>query len=237
MRLRELGPRARDHRARPDPLLPTTRSRDRSRARASAGEPLAAGVHANPGWPRGDLLAVRAHDPSSPTRDPRPPPPRHRARPDPDPRRHPRAPPRQVHHQQASTERRALPAGDYAIANDDDIVGVVERKSLDDLVRRLVDGQLTYAIADLATIPARGRRGRGPLLQPVQARAHQAGVRDRVARGPHRPLSDRPDPLRRDTATGPRNGPTASSAPRSPTTKRRTRPRTALASSTREDHP
>ena len=54
--------------------------------------------------------------------------------------------------QQASTERRALPAGDYGIANDDQIVAVVERKSLDDLVRRLIDGQLTYAIADLATV-------------------------------------------------------------------------------------
>ena len=55
--------------------------------------------------------------------------------------------------QQASTERRALPAGDYAVANDDDVVGVVERKSLDDLVRRLIDGQLTYAIADMASLP------------------------------------------------------------------------------------
>jgi ERCC4 domain len=56
-------------------------------------------------------------------------------------------------HQQASTERRALPTGDYGIAHEDQIVAVVERKSLDDLVRRLIDGQLTYAIADLATIP------------------------------------------------------------------------------------
>ena len=55
--------------------------------------------------------------------------------------------------QQASTERRALPAGDYGIAHDDEIVAVVERKSLDDLVRRLIDGQLTYALADMASIP------------------------------------------------------------------------------------
>ena len=54
--------------------------------------------------------------------------------------------------QQASTERRALPAGDYGIANDDHIIAVVERKSLQDLVRRLIDGQLTYALADLATV-------------------------------------------------------------------------------------
>jgi len=55
--------------------------------------------------------------------------------------------------QQASTERRALPAGDYGIAEDEQIIAVVERKSLHDLVRRVIDGQLTYALADLAAIP------------------------------------------------------------------------------------
>ena len=56
--------------------------------------------------------------------------------------------------QQADTERQALPAGDYGITNDNNqIVGVVERKSLDDFVRRLIDGQLTYAIADMASLP------------------------------------------------------------------------------------
>ena len=56
-------------------------------------------------------------------------------------------------HQQASTERQALPAGDYGIAHDGEIVAVVERKSLRDLVRRLIDGQLTYALADMAALP------------------------------------------------------------------------------------
>ena len=56
--------------------------------------------------------------------------------------------------QQADTERRSLPAGDYGITDSNDqIVGVVERKSLSDLVRRLIDGQLTYAIADMASLP------------------------------------------------------------------------------------
>jgi hypothetical protein len=55
--------------------------------------------------------------------------------------------------QQASTERQALPAGDYAIAYDEQIVAVVERKSLHDLVRRVIDGQLTYALADMASLP------------------------------------------------------------------------------------
>lgn len=56
-------------------------------------------------------------------------------------------------HQQAITERRALPAGDYGITHDGEIVAVVERKGLDDLVRRLIDGQLTYVLADMATLP------------------------------------------------------------------------------------
>jgi ERCC4 domain len=55
--------------------------------------------------------------------------------------------------QQASAERQALPAGDYVIAHRDDIVAVVERKSLHDLVRRLIDGQFTYAMAEMAAVP------------------------------------------------------------------------------------
>lgn len=55
--------------------------------------------------------------------------------------------------QQATTQRRALPAGDYGIAHDGQIVAVVERKSLADLTRRLIDGQLTYALAELAAVP------------------------------------------------------------------------------------
>jgi ERCC4 domain len=55
--------------------------------------------------------------------------------------------------QQANVERQALPAGDYGIAHDGEIIAAVERKSLHDLVRRVIDGQLTYALADLAAIP------------------------------------------------------------------------------------
>lgn len=45
-----------------------------------------------------------------------------------------------------------MPAGDYGIALDDEIVAVVERKSVPDLTRRLLDGQLAYALAELATL-------------------------------------------------------------------------------------
>jgi hypothetical protein len=53
---------------------------------------------------------------------------------------------------QATTERRALPAGDYGVELFGEIVAVVERKSLADLAARLVDGNLTYAVAELATV-------------------------------------------------------------------------------------
>ncbi len=55
--------------------------------------------------------------------------------------------------QQAATARQALSVGDYAVAHGGEIVAAVERKSLADLVHRLIDGQLTYALADMATIP------------------------------------------------------------------------------------
>jgi hypothetical protein len=56
--------------------------------------------------------------------------------------------------QTVSTERRALPAGDYAVAAPDgDLVAVVERKTLADLAGSLVDGSLSYLLAELAALP------------------------------------------------------------------------------------
>ena len=55
--------------------------------------------------------------------------------------------------QQATVRKAPLRAGDYAVELGGDVVGAVERKSVSDLVRRLVDGQLAFAMADLATIP------------------------------------------------------------------------------------
>jgi hypothetical protein len=55
--------------------------------------------------------------------------------------------------QQATTERRPLPAGDYAVEHQGEILAVVERKSLADLASSLIDGSLTYALAELATLP------------------------------------------------------------------------------------
>jgi len=54
--------------------------------------------------------------------------------------------------QQASTRRRALGAGDYAVEVDGEVVAAVERKSLADLVSTLTTGKLRSLLAALATI-------------------------------------------------------------------------------------
>jgi ERCC4 domain/Lsr2 len=56
-------------------------------------------------------------------------------------------------HQQATTTRRALPVGDYAVTLDGEVVAAVERKSLSDLTSSLLSGKLTYALAELAALP------------------------------------------------------------------------------------
>lgn len=55
--------------------------------------------------------------------------------------------------QQATTLRRALPAGDYAVEHEGEIVASVERKSLADLVGTLTGGKLRYLMAALADVP------------------------------------------------------------------------------------
>jgi hypothetical protein len=55
--------------------------------------------------------------------------------------------------QQASTARRALTVGDYAVEIDGDLAAVVERKSLDDLVSTMLGGKLRYVLAALSAVP------------------------------------------------------------------------------------
>jgi ERCC4 domain len=52
-------------------------------------------------------------------------------------------------------ERRALPAGDYAVLapGGGELAAVVERKTLQDLAGSLVDGSLSYLLAELAALP------------------------------------------------------------------------------------
>lgn len=54
-------------------------------------------------------------------------------------------------HQKALTERRPLSCGDYGVFWGEELAGVVERKTLADLVSCLVDGSLTYVLAELST--------------------------------------------------------------------------------------
>jgi hypothetical protein len=56
-------------------------------------------------------------------------------------------------HQQVSTVRQPLPAGDYGVRLGAALVAVVERKSLSDLVSSLTNGRLRFALAELAAIP------------------------------------------------------------------------------------
>jgi hypothetical protein len=56
-------------------------------------------------------------------------------------------------HQQATTVRRALTAGDYAVEVDGRIAASVERKSMADLVATLTSGRLRYVLAELASLP------------------------------------------------------------------------------------
>jgi len=55
--------------------------------------------------------------------------------------------------QRVRTERRALPAGDYAVEDAGSIVAAVERKTLQDLAKRAIDGSLQYSLSQLSSLP------------------------------------------------------------------------------------
>ena len=50
-------------------------------------------------------------------------------------------------------QRTALPVGDYAVRHGDQLIAAVERKTLEDFTKSLVDGSLNYALAELAALP------------------------------------------------------------------------------------
>lgn len=54
---------------------------------------------------------------------------------------------------QATVVRGSLPAGDYGVLRDGNLLAAVERKSLADLVATLTSGRLKYQLADLAALP------------------------------------------------------------------------------------
>lgn len=55
-------------------------------------------------------------------------------------------------HQSVRTYRQSLSVGDYGVEHDGEIVAVVERKSMADLAKGLVEGGLTFALAELVTV-------------------------------------------------------------------------------------
>jgi len=55
--------------------------------------------------------------------------------------------------QQAATERRALPAGDYGVELDGVVLAAVERKTAPDLAKALISGGFAYLLAELSALP------------------------------------------------------------------------------------
>ncbi len=51
-------------------------------------------------------------------------------------------------------ERVALTVGDYAVRHAGQVLAAVERKTLEDFTKSMLDGTLNYALAELATLPA-----------------------------------------------------------------------------------
>jgi hypothetical protein len=51
-------------------------------------------------------------------------------------------------------QRSALPVGDYAIRHGEQLIASVERKTLEDFTKSLIDGSLNYALTELAALPA-----------------------------------------------------------------------------------
>ena len=66
-------------------------------------------------------------------------------------------------HQQATTRKRSLPVGDYAVELAGQLVAAVERKSLQDLSSSLLNGKLRYALAELSGIRHGALVGRSEL--------------------------------------------------------------------------
>lgn len=56
-------------------------------------------------------------------------------------------------HQQATTRKAPLRAGDYAVLDGDEVIAVAERKSIEDLASSFLSGKMTYLLADLVTLP------------------------------------------------------------------------------------
>jgi hypothetical protein len=95
--------------------------------------------------------------------------------------------------QQAVLTKQRLPVGDYAVAHKEHLVGVVERKSLADLVATLTGGKLWYLLADLAThdraaIVVEDRYSQVFKLDRVRPLTVSEGLAEAAARYPQVPI-------------------------------------------------
>jgi hypothetical protein len=82
--------------------------------------------------------------------------------------------------QQASSAKRAIPVGDYAVEADGRVVAVVERKSVDDLVSTIVGGKFWMLLAELAAF-AGGERPSAGGSEKVSGRVAAIVVEDRYS--------------------------------------------------------
>jgi hypothetical protein len=64
-----------------------------------------------------------------------------------------RYPYRFAKHAAVTTVRVALPVGDYAVRTGEGLIAAVERKTMADLAKSLVDGSIAFQMAELATLP------------------------------------------------------------------------------------
>jgi ERCC4-type nuclease len=74
------------------------------------------------------------------------------------------------------TVRRALWAGDYAVAVEGRMIASVERKSVEDLPFSLSSGRLKYALGELAALSRRRRHT--PALPITGWKAHRRPLRE-----------------------------------------------------------
>ncbi len=96
-------------------------------------------------------------------------------------------------HQQAEICRQRLPAGDYAVYADDQLVAVVERKSIADLTGTLLGGRMSYLLSDLASLPRAAvvvEEGYGKIFAQPQGRGSTVAeaVAEAQARFPTVPI-------------------------------------------------
>jgi len=115
--------------------------------------------------------------------------------------------------QQVTTVKRALPCGDYGITIDGQLVAAVERKSLADLMSSLTNDTLRYALGELAALPraavvVEDRYSQVFKVDWVRPTVVADGLAELQVRWPSVPI------VFCEPGSWPRNGPTATSPPR-----------------------